>query len=116
MITISGSTESKPEDSYLDKDNTQSFLESRIGEFGLAWMGNLVLFFGIIFLSGYLNSQGMAVLSVLLGYTCVAIILILSSRIRRSLSHMGFTLYLNGHILLYYTTLKLHYLLVRDNF
>ena len=30
-----------------------SLIESKIGESGLAWLGNIVLFFGIIFLVGY---------------------------------------------------------------
>ena len=33
-------------------------LESQIGRFGLAWMGNIVLLFGITFLTQYLMNLG----------------------------------------------------------
>ena len=109
LITISEPT-STPSDSSTDQEpNSQSFLESSFGEYGLAWMGNFVMLFGITFLTGYLQSQGHHIVSALLGYLCVIVILYLSNRIKESFPHMGFVLYLNGHILLYYVTLRLHY-------
>ena len=41
-------------------------LESQIGQFGLAWLGNIVLLFGIIFLTQYLIIQEHRLLSVIL--------------------------------------------------
>src|SRR5674476_198343 len=34
-------------------DEEEKGLESQIGQFGLAWLGNIVLLFGIIFLTQY---------------------------------------------------------------
>src|SRR5665811_1635002 len=42
-------------------------LESQIGQFGLAWLGNIVLLFGIILLTQYLMIQGFRFVSVILG-------------------------------------------------
>ncbi len=89
--------------------DSDSFLETRIGEYGLAWIGSIVLLFGITFLTGYLQSIGIIGTSALIGYACVIIILFLSDRIRKSFPHMGYVLNLNGHILLYYITLRLHF-------
>src|SRR5512138_1986631 len=38
-------------------------LESRIGRFGLAWLGNIVLIVGIAFLTQYLMNTGSHVIS-----------------------------------------------------
>ena len=47
-------------------------LESQIGRFGLAWMGNIVLLFGITFLTQYLINLGHQVAAVILGYIAAA--------------------------------------------
>ncbi|HUS86153.1 MAG TPA: hypothetical protein VMW76_02845 [Bacteroidales bacterium] len=87
----------------------ESFLESRIGEYGLAWIGNIVLLFGITFLTGYLQIFNRPGISALAGYLCVAIILMISGRVRKSLLHLGSIMKLNGHLLLFYITLRLHF-------
>ena len=51
------------------QEGDEKGLESQIGRFGLAWMGNIVLLFGITFLSQYLMNLGHQVLAVILGYT-----------------------------------------------
>lgn len=109
LITISESTSALSDSSIDLEDSNRSFLESSIGEYGLAWLGNLVMLFGITFLTGFLQAQGFPFVSALLGYVCVVVILYLSNRIKKAFPHMGFVLYLNGHILLYYITLRLHY-------
>ena len=50
--------------SFSEKGN----VESRIGEYGLAWLGNIVLLFGISFLVQYLQDP---LLSALVGFASV---------------------------------------------
>jgi len=116
-IDPSSSRETAEGPDYLDdirqkfesRYSGESFLETRIGEYGLAWIGNIVLLFGITFITGWLNSTSHPGISALIGYSCVALILFLSERIKRNYQHMGYVFYLNGHILLYYITLRLHF-------
>ena len=42
-------------------------LESQIGRFGLAWMGNIVLLFGITFLTQYLMNLGHQLVAAFIG-------------------------------------------------
>jgi len=47
-------------------------IEFRVGEYGMAWLGNIVLFFGIAFLVGYFQNSGFEIFSVAAGYIAVA--------------------------------------------
>jgi hypothetical protein len=91
----------------LEVDET--LIESRIGEYGLAWLGSLVLLFGIYFLMTFTGNLGYPVFASILGYLSVACIFILAHILRRSFPHMVFMLYINGQLLLFYITLRLHF-------
>ena len=84
-------------------------IEVRIGSHGLAWLGNIVMIFGIMFLLAYANKLGFTLLPALLGYLLVGGIFLVAHKIRRSLSHMDFMLHFSGYILAYYITLRLHF-------
>ena len=84
-------------------------LESRIGRFGLAWLGNIVLLFGITFLAQYLLIKGQWVLSVFLGYLAAGSILLLSNYLKKTNDHLSFMFKINALVLLYYITLRLHF-------
>lgn len=84
-------------------------LESQIGRFGLAWLGNIVLLFGIIFLTEYLMIFGHRILSVFLGYIAVGSIFILANYLKKSNDHLAFMFKMNSQILLFYITLRLHF-------
>ena len=84
-------------------------LESRIGRFGLAWIGNIVLLFGIVFLAQYLMILGHRFFSVILGYTAALSIFLLSDYLRKTNDHLSFMFKINAQILLYYITLRLHF-------
>jgi hypothetical protein len=84
-------------------------LESRIGQVGLAWLGNIVLFLGIVFLSEYLMSLGARVFSVILGYSSAAIVFFVSGYLRKSNISLSSLFYLTGQVLLFYITLRLHF-------
>jgi hypothetical protein len=84
-------------------------LESKIGRFGLAWIGNIVLLFGIAFLTIYLMNLGYRLISVLLGYTAAASIYVLAEYLKKTNVHLAFMFRMNAQILLFYITLRLHF-------
>jgi len=84
-------------------------IESKFGEFGLAWLGNLVLLFGIIFLVQYFQKTGYSILAPAFGYISVVGLFAVSWYLRNSHRNMASIFSLNGYILLYFVTLKLHY-------
>lgn len=90
-------------------DSGESLLESKIGEFGLAWMGNIVLLFGIISLAQYMTNIHQPWLAAVIGYAAVGGILLLSKGLKQSYSYMSFLFGVFGQLLLYYVTLRLHY-------
>jgi hypothetical protein len=84
-------------------------LESQIGQFGLAWLGNIVLLFGIIFLTQYLMIQEYRLLSVILGYLSALLIYFLSIYLKKTNVHLSFMFKMNSQVLLFYLTLRLHF-------
>ena len=84
-------------------------LESQIGRFGLAWLGNIVLLFGITFLTQYLMNLGHRFLSVLLGYAAAASIFFLAKYLKKNNDHLAFMFKMNAQVLLFYITLRLHF-------
>jgi uncharacterized membrane protein len=97
----------EPDEEILVMD--EAAIESNIGEYGLAWLGSLVLLFGIIFLMAFAGNQGYPVLATALGYASAAGVFILAHFLRKSFSHMDFMLNISGHILIYYITLRLYF-------
>ena len=104
---VAASQEPESDDELLVVDKVA--IESKIGEYGLAWLGSLVLLFGIIFLMTFASSQGYPVLASALGYASAAGVFILAHFLRRSFPHMVFMLNISGHILIYYITLQLYF-------
>jgi hypothetical protein len=84
-------------------------LESRIGRYGLAWLGNIVLLFGITFLAQYLTILGHPILSVILGYFAALSIFVLAIYLTKTNGHLSFMFKINAQVLLYYITLRLHF-------
>ncbi len=84
-------------------------LESRIGRLGLASLGNIVLFFAISFLTQYLTILGQALISAILGYSAVIAIFFLARYMKKSNEHLAFMFKINGQILLFYLTMRLHF-------
>lgn len=84
-------------------------LESQIGRFGLAWLGNIVLLFGITFLTQYLVNLGYRFFSFLFGYLASAAIFFLANYIRKTNVHLSFILRMNAQVLLFYFTVRLHF-------
>jgi hypothetical protein len=84
-------------------------LESQIGRFGLAWLGNVVLLFGIIFLIQFLMGQGQRYLPLITGYTTSLSIFFLAGYLKKTNSHLSFIFKIHAHVLFYYATLHLHF-------
>ena len=84
-------------------------LESQIGRFGLAWLGNIVLLFGITFLSQYMMNQGYRFLSAFFGYMASAAIFLLAHYLKKSNVHLSSVLRINAQVLLFYITIRLHF-------
>jgi uncharacterized membrane protein len=89
-IYVPKNEEEDLEISFKIKGTDDIEYESNIGEYGLAWLGNIVLFFGIAFLVEYLRTSGFNFISSSLGFSAVAGIFVLahylSFRIKLSLS------------------------------
>jgi len=113
VTTPSDGVHSDSEDVHIEQPETgfsgAAAFESKFGEFGLAWLGNLVLLFGIIFLVQYFQNTGLKILAPVFGYGSVAGLFVVSWYLRNSHRNMASIFSLNGYILLYFITLKLHY-------
>ncbi len=86
-----------------------SSLEFNIGRYGLAWVGNVVLLLGIIFLTQWINSLGKTLIASVIGFTSVAGLLGMQYYLRQANAYLSFLFKLVGYFLLYYFTLRLHY-------
>jgi hypothetical protein len=106
---VSSEEEDDIEISFKIKGSDDIEYESNIGEYGLAWLGNVVLFFGIAFLVEYLRISGFTLISPFFGYAAVAGIFFLAYYLRDSNPYMAKIFDLNGYLLVFYVTLKLHF-------
>jgi hypothetical protein len=91
------------------REDEDKGLESRIGRFGLAWLGNIVLIVGIAFLTQYLMNTGSRFISVILGYLAAGSIFFLSGFLKKTNVHLAFIFKMNAQVLLFYVTLRLHF-------
>ena len=83
--------------------------ESNIGEYGLAWLGNVVLFFGITFLVEFLQISGLKIVSSIFGFISVAGIFLLANYLQKSNPYMARIFNLNAYLLAFYVTMKLYF-------
>ncbi len=88
----------------------ESDLEVRIGSHGLAWLGNIVMVLGIMFLMTYAQNLGYTYMSSIIGYILAGGIFLVAYKIRKSMSHLDFMLNFSGYVLTFYITLLLHFL------
>jgi hypothetical protein len=84
-------------------------IEFRMGEYGMAWLGNIVLLFGIAFLVQYLQNSGNQLISALIGFASVSMIYAGAKYTKNSLPYLSKLFVYTGHLLLFYTTLSLHF-------
>ncbi|MFH1000951.1 MAG: hypothetical protein V1783_08940 [Bacteroidota bacterium] len=96
-------------DSSSHEESEETFLEASIGEYGLAWFGNIILLFGGIFLHSFVQSKAPPLYSALIGYAFAASMLLFAGKIRNSFSYLSSVFNLFAKILVFYTTVKLHF-------
>jgi hypothetical protein len=108
--------ESEEEFSFLPKNLLQATdtLEIRIGQYWFAKAGIVVLAIGIIFLLTFPYKNLPPAVPSLIGYVTVGIIFFLSYIWRKSLTYLSRYLLGGGLILLYFSTLRLHYFSVQS--
>lgn len=83
--------------------------ESKVVEYGFAWISAIVYLFGIIFLMVYVKNLGYNILSSIIGYGGTASLFLLSFYLRKSFPHLLSAGQITGLLLLYYVTLRLHF-------
>lgn len=109
---LSGSDEQNQNEQGLNTsvaDSEDKGIESQIGRFGLAWLGNIVLLFGITFLTQYMLNIGYRILSFIIGYLLVVALFLVSEYIKKTNVHLASVFRLNAHLLLFYLTVRLHF-------
>ncbi len=83
--------------------------ELRFGEFGLGWIGIVILLFGIVFLLTYTSGLGYRTLSGILGYVATSGLCVFARIWREKAPYLSRTVLNSSLVLLYYSTVRLHY-------
>lgn len=97
-----------PDTPGAEKDESQDeSIESRVGEYGMAWMGNIVLLVGILFLTQYLQNINQTLISIAFGFSSVIFVYMLGYFTRKSLPYMSRLFSFNGHLLLYIQVMRI---------
>ena len=96
-------------DSHIEIEDSDHGFESKIGGFGLALLGSIVLLFGIIFLAQYIQNSGSPLYSCFFGYVSVIGFFLLSGYLKNRVTHLSEMFNITGKLLLYYVTMRLHY-------
>jgi hypothetical protein len=86
-----------------------SGLELRVGELGLAWVGSIIFLLGIVFLMAYTYSLGYHILATILGYLTALGLYALARLWRESFLHLSRLMTGGSFLLLFYTTMRLHF-------
>jgi len=83
--------------------------ESRIVEYGLAWLGSIVFFFGVIFLMSYIEGLGYPVLAKVTAYFLTLSVIAFSIYSKNSFPTLTYVLNICSVLLLFYITVGLHF-------
>jgi len=108
FIRYSRTTESEDVPPLQSSTGKNESIESRFGEYGMAWLGNIVLLFGILFLTQFLQKNGQEAFSVLLGLISVAGIYIAGRYSKKTLPYMSRLFTYNGHIMLFIISMRIY--------
>ncbi len=100
----------RPESGELSEEVfTAAGTESRIVEYGLAWLGSIVFLLGIVFLMSYIESIGYLILSKIIAYIFTLSLLTFSYFSQKSFPILANVLKICSPLLLYYITVRLHF-------
>lgn len=83
--------------------------ESKVFEYGLAWIGSSVLLLGMVFTMGYVNNVFGGTTAFVLGIAAAALTFFLAGILKKTLSYMAFMFTISAHLLVYYALLRLHF-------
>jgi hypothetical protein len=109
-IRISSGPDGSDEPVRKTADGLGESVESRIGEYGMAWLGNIVLLFGVLFLTQFLRAREQELLSVTIGLGSVVAIYLSGFYTRKSLPYLSRLFGFNGHILLFMIAMQVYLL------
>jgi len=70
-------------------DEQSSELEASIGEFGLAWVGSIVFFLGVVFLITYTASLGYRAISTSVGFCAAAGLFLVANLWKTRATHLS---------------------------
>lgn len=84
-------------------------VEGSIGEHGLAWLGSIVMIFGIIYLTQYLNSIGYKIFSSVFGSLTAIGVYLLAKYIKNNNQNLSQLFSYVSYLLIYYFILQLHF-------
>ncbi len=103
--------EIEDDDLYINdkKSESSSLFETNLGEYGLAWLGTMVLFFAIAFLGQYFINAEKPIVFLIVGAVSVFACFVISYFSGKSFIYLSFTFNLCGYIVLYYFILRLHF-------
>jgi hypothetical protein len=93
----------------IEEEMTNSLSESKVFEYGLAWLGSAVLLLGMIFMMSFVTSLLGGVSSCVLGLASAALTFVLAKYLQKTFTYMAFMFTISGHLLIYYSLLKLHF-------
>ena len=98
-----------PEFNFFQTSNVRGeAVESRFGEYGMAWLGNIVLLFGILFLTQYLQKTDHALFSLVFGFVSVTGIYLAGYFTKSAYPYMSKLFTYNGHIMLYVVSMRIY--------
>ena len=106
---VKDSKKSAVEINRPERANMDAQYESRVVEYGFAWISGIVYLFGIIFLMTYMRNQGFNLLTSIIGFGGTASLFLLSYYLRKSFPHLLLAGQIIGLLLLYYVTLRMHF-------
>lgn len=111
QVPIEPGTPVQIEGSYMtDETNEEERgFEFSFGRTGLAWLGNFVLLFAVIFSTEYFITLGFKVLSVVAGFMSVAVIFLISRYLRKANPSLSFMLKTTSQIILFYEVMRMHF-------
>lgn len=90
-------------------EDSDQLLENKIGKYGLVWIGNVVLLFGITLITQYIQSEGHTNLASIIGFLAVGLLFGLSVLMSKNLSYIGLMFKTTSILLIYYFTTRLHF-------
>ncbi len=104
-----GDKPSQQKEIYAEETLTVDTAESHIIEYGLAWLGSVVFFFGIVFLMVYTAGLGYIGLSRIVAYAATFLLLGIAYFLRKPFPILNNVLNICSSILFFYITTKLYF-------